>query len=103
MESPLTRHERPSECSIDSGNATANSSVMSNQLDNFSSPSTSTSSPSAAVGHETPKDEEEAPLIARGRKHKAAKKQVQKSDEDKKSTKNDASSASNATSSRSSH
>ena len=101
MESPLTRHERPSECSIDSGNATANSSVMSNQLDNFSSPSTSTSSPSAAVGHETPKDEEEAPLIARGRKHKAAKKQVQKSDE--VTSKNDASSASNATSSRSSH
>ena len=101
LESPLTRHERPSECSIDSGNATANSSVMSNQLDNFNSPSTSTSSPSAAVGHETPKDEEEAPLIARGRKHKAAKKQVQKSDE--VTSKNDASSASNATSSRSSH
>ena len=101
LESPLTRHERPSECSIDSGNATANSSVMSNQLDNFNSPSTSTSSPSAAVGHETPKDEEEAPLIARGRKHKAAKKQVQKSDE--VTSKKDASSASNATSSRSSH
>ena len=101
LESPLTRHERPSECSIDSGNATANSSVMSNQLDNFNSPSTSTSSPSAAVGHETSKDEEEAPLIARGRKHKAAKKQVQKSDE--VTSKNDAGSASNATSSRSSH